>query len=419
MLKGHYLPVFSGERKNLEKEADMTPQELSSEKDRFSTSFIGLKEDFYTDLTLETYLDAISDSEAVTPIVDSREETSAKHRGRALGLAVKKLAGMEVKGKEYVEEYVRCQHRCGCSPNTIRNSEQGMEAFIVYLQGTGKNDLEEIERTDIEGFVENEQDRGLKLSTVKTRLAIVKAFLRFMADKGLIGEEVLPWKLKIKLPETLPRAMDPEDVDRLLAAPGSERDRAMIVLLLRTGMRIGELLNTRMVDVNMTERKILIYEAQKNHLGRVVYFSDDAKAALEKWLEKRDKRQEILFYGAGGKILSYPAARMMFVKYTDRAGLSHKGYTLHSLRHTYATDLLNARMPLEVLEKLLGHRSLDVTRRYARLKDKTKEEEYFKAMEIIERRQKDGHEPCDRELQALLEETQLLPSHDQELHEHP
>ena len=174
-----------------------------------------------------------------------------------------------------------------------------------------------------------------------------------------------------------------------------------------------------MVDVDMGEQKILIYEAQKNHLGRVVYFSDDAKAALEKWLEKRGNSHELLFYGLGGKVLSYPAARMMFVKYLDRAGLSHKGYTLHSLRHTYATDLLNARMPIQVLEKLLGHTSLEVTRRYARLKDKTKEEEYFKAMAIIERRQRDGAQQCDRELQALFEETQLLPSHDQELHEHP
>ena len=259
----------------------------------------------------------------------------------------------------------------------------------------------------------------MKLSTVKMRLGIVKAFLRFMAEKGLIGEEVFPWKLKIKLPDTLPRAMDPEDVERLLAAPGTERDRAMILLLLRTGMRIGELLNTRMVDLNMTEKKILIYEAQKNHLGRVVYFSDDAKAALEKWLEKRERKHEVLFYGPRGKVLSYPAARMMFVKSIDKAGLSHKGYTLHSLRHTYATDLLNAGMPLEVLEKLLGHNSLEVTRRYARLKDKTKEEEYFKAMAIIERSQSDGYDQRDRELQALLEKTQLLPSHDQELPEHP
>jgi integrase/recombinase XerC len=380
----------------------MTQQELCSEKDGFATSFMGSEEDFFIDLTLETYLEAISCDGPLIQSFDQKQTDSAKRRGRVFARAVKKLASNDFKGKEYVEEYVRCQHRSCCSPSTVRNSYQSLEAFLVYLQGEGISDLQKIERRDIEGFVEHEQDRGMKLSTVKTRLAIVKAFLRFMAEKGLIGEEVFPWKLKIKLPDVLPRAMDPEDVECLLSAPGTERDRAMIVVLLRSGMRIGELLNTRMVDLNMAEQKILIYEAQKNHVGRVVYFSHDAKAALKKWLEKRDGKHEVLFYGPKGKVLSYPAARMMFVKYIDRVGLSHKGYTLHSLRHTFATELLNAGMSLEVLEKLLGHTSLEVTRRYARLKDKTKEEEYFKAMAIIERSQRDGYNQRDRELQALL-----------------
>ncbi len=397
----------------------MTPQELPLKKDPVSTSFVSAEEDFFTDLTLGTYLEAISHHEPLIPPLDEHEADSAKRRSRMLDQAVKKLALMEFEGKEYVEEYVRCQHRSYCSPNTIRNSQMALESFMLYLEETGKKAFEEIEKRDIEGFVEHQQDRGLKLSTVKTRLATIKAFLRFMKEKGLIGEEVFPWKLKIKVPETLPRALDPEDVDRLLAASVSVRDRAMIMLLLRTGMRIGELLNTRVMDVNLMEQKILIYEAQKNHRGRVVYFSDDAKAALEEWLENRDSKQVFLFSGRKGKILSYAAARMIFMKYLEKAGLSHKGYTLHCLRHTYATDLLNAKMPLEILKNLMGHRSLEVTRRYARLRDKTKEEEYFKAMAVIERRHKDGYEPCDRELQALLEEAQLLCAHDQELHEHP
>jgi len=265
--------------------------------------------------------------------------------------------------------------------------------------------------------VEHEQDRGLKLSTVRLRLAVVKAFMRFMIEQGIVKEEVFPWKLKIKMPEVLPRAMDPEDVDRLLAAGVGVRDRAMILLLLRTGMRIGELLSTRVMDVIMRERKILIFEADKNQRGRVVYFSDDAKEALEAWLKKRNKGVELLFYGQKGRALSYPAARMVFMKYLDKAGLSEKGYSLHCLRHTFATDLLNARMPMECLEKLMGHSQLEVTRRYALLSDKTREEEYFKAMAIIERRESDVHNRCDRELQALFEKTQLFPSHCEELHE--
>jgi len=271
----------------------------------------------------------------------------------------------------------------------------------------------------VEAFIEHEQDRGLKMSTVKTRLAILKAFFRFLLERGVVEQDVFPWKIKIRLPETLPRAMAPEDVDRLLTVIVGARDRAMILLLLRTGMRIGELLNTKIRDVSRREQKILIFEAEKNHLGRVVYFSDDAREALEAWLRVRDTRTELLFYGYKGKELSYAAARMIFMKHLKGAGLNHKGYTLHCLRHTYATDLLNALIPIECLEKLLGHKSLEVTRRYARLSDKTRKEQYFKAMAIIERRRSHDHDQLDSELQTILEKTQLLSSHGEELHEHP
>jgi integrase/recombinase XerD len=240
-----------------------------------------------------------------------------------------------------------------------------------------------------------------------------------MVDKGVIEENVFPWKLRIKMPESLPRCMDPDDVDRLLAVEGAVRNRAMILLLLRTGMRIGELLSTRVIDLIIEEQKILIFEAEKNQRGRVVYFSTDAQDALKAWLDERERSEEYLFYGRRHRPLTYPAARIVFVRYLEKAGLSHKGYTLHCLRHTFATDLLNAGMPLECLEKLLGHRSLEVTRRYARLTDKSREEAYFNAMAIIERSQRDGNQRCDCELQALLEKTQLLPSHDKELYEHP
>lgn len=80
----------------------------------------------------------------------------------------------------------------------------------------------------------------------------------------------------------------------------------------------------------------------------------------------------------------------MFMKYLKKAGLSHKGYTLHCLRHTFASEMLNAGMRLECLQPLLGHSNIEVTRRYAKLTDKTREEEYFRAMEIIEKGEIDG-----------------------------
>ena len=117
--------------------------------------------------------------------------------------------------------------------------------------------------------------------------------------------------------------------------------------------------------------------------------------------------------------MSYAGARMMFKKYLDISFLSHKGYTLHSLRHTFATELLNAGMRLECLQQLLGHSSIEITRRYARLTDKTREEEYFRAMAVIEKGEENERYQRNRELQATHEETQLLASHVKELYEHP
>ena len=142
----------------------------------------------------------------------------------------------------------------------------------------------------------------------------------------------------------------------------------MILTLLRTGMRIGELLSLRVNDVDLTERTVKIYQGEKNSIGRVVYLSEDAGSALSLWLQQRHPGKSYLFYGQRGP-LGYTASRDRFIHYLEKSGLAEKGYTLHCLRHTFATDLLNAGMRLECLQQLLGHSKIEVTRIYARLSD--------------------------------------------------
>ena len=319
----------------------------------------------------------------------------------------------------FVELYLRDQYRRHCRPSTIRHSFGTINSFLSFLKHTGRTHLEEITRKDLEAFIEYEQDRGLKASSVRTRVRILNAFLRFLIEGDVIRPDVLCKRMIIKVPDSLPRAMDPDDVKQLLCVIEEVRDRAMIVVLLRTGMRIGELLNTLVSEVKLKERKIEIYEAEKNRVGRVVYLSDDAGDALKAWLKKRDPKKAFLFYAQGRERMSYAAARVRFKKCLDKASLSHKGYTLHSVRHTFASELLNAGMRLECLQQLLGHSSVEMTRRYARLTDKTREEEYFRAMAIIERGEENERYRLNRELQATHEETQLLASHAEELYEHP
>jgi integrase/recombinase XerC/integrase/recombinase XerD len=320
----------------------------------------------------------------------SRRVLESEVKPKVIARVLARLSVLEFPAKDYVEEYLRHLHRRNCKFTTLSSRLGALQLFLSFLEDVGKTHIEEITRQDLEAFVEHEQDRGLSMVSVKTRLCAIYAFLRFCHDKGVVSPELLVRKIRLRLPEPLPRAIDPDDVNRLLAVLDELRDRAMILVLLRTGMRIGELLNTQVSDVNLAERKVAIYEAEKNGVGRVVYISKDALGALRAWLKKRDPNKALVFYGQGRSSLSYHGARRMFMKHLKQAGLGHKGYTLHCLRHTFASEMLNAGMRLECLQALLGHSNIEVTRRYAKLTDKTREQEYFRAMEIIERGEIDG-----------------------------
>jgi len=306
-----------------------------------------------------------------------------------------KLSDKGLFATEHVEAYLHDMYRRNCRPNTIRTNSGNLILFLIFAKQLGKIQLESITREDISAFVEHEQDRGLAPTSVHSRLRTVYAFFNFLIQRDVLHPDLLKRKLRIKLPDSLPRAIDPEDIKQLLTVLKVPRDRALILTLLRTGMRIGELLNTRVQDLNLKEQCIEIFEAQKNRVGRVVYLSKDAHAALKRWLKLKNYQTDFLFYGHRGRPLCYEAARAVFKKYLDKAQLSHKPYSLHCLRHTFASEMLNGGMSLQSLQELLGHSDIEMTRRYARLTDNTRREQYYKAMQIIEGGQLNGHYRLD------------------------
>jgi site-specific recombinase XerD len=336
--------------------------------------------------------------ESPLSLIFKNPQASSQQISARLGLLKRILSNIYASDfacKDYFAKYMRHKYRRNCQPNTLRQAATSLTQFFAFYRDTGKQHLEQMRREDIEAFIEYQQDRGLKPRTVRTRLCAVYAFIHFLIEHKVLGYELLERRIKIKLPDQLPRAMDAQDVKQLLAVIDHVRDRALILLLLRTGMRIGELLGTKVHDVDLSNQRILIYQAAKTGLGRVVYYSGDAQIALLRWLKVRNSFKEMLFYAQSRQSLGYEAARSMFNKYLQKAALSFSGYTLHCLRHTFATDLLNARMPLECLRVLLGHTSLEITRIYARLSDKTREREYFAAMDRILKGESDADNQCD------------------------
>ncbi len=298
---------------------------------------------------------------------------------------LQKLSCIELPAKDHLERYLRHKWCLNHKPRTLASSFTSVVLFLDFYGKSGKRELGEMERVDLEAFIEHEQDRGLRISTVRTRLACIIAFLHFLMEQDIVPGSLLKRGIKLKLPEVLPRAMNPSDVRKLLWVIDDVRDRALFLLLLRTGIRIGEALGLRLNDLEIRQRKVHLYEGEKNSMGRVVYLSDDALFAIKLWLRRRKKDKEFVFYGQSNGYLCYSTGRYLFMQYLKKAGLDQKGYTVHCLRHTFASELLNAGMRLECLQQLLGHQDIEVTRRYARLTDTTREEEYFRAMAVIEK----------------------------------
>lgn len=321
----------------------------------------------------------------------------------------------DLPGTDLAVEYLYSKYIRNLSVHTIRQSGGVLLSFLGFLDDDAHS-IFTLTRHDISAFIEYEQDRGLKPLSVIGYLRALYAFIAFLVEQEVLSHQIMKRKIRIQEPDALPKAIPLEDVQLLLDSVSSVRDRALLMLLLRTGMRIGELLEVKLSDIVLHDRKILIYLGSKNYQGRAVYFSEDAEHALKHWLRLRDSSQKYLFYGLRKEQLSYSGAWGVMRKTLEHAGLADKKYSLHSLRHTFATDMINSGMRIEVLQQLLGHQSIELTMKYARLSDETREKDYFRAMKIIEQGGSDD-EPyrVSNALQKVFEEKKLLQPHDKKL----
>jgi integrase/recombinase XerD len=350
-----------------------------------------------------------SDECRKTQFVDTRTHRAYQKR-YWVQLSCSRLTESGLPGADLAAQHVYDKYIKDLSTKTIQSSGRVILYFLHFLKRKETN-IYALAHQDISKFVEYEQERGQKIQSVVNYLRILYAFITYLVEQDILPNTVVDRKIRIKLPEALPRFIAAEDLQCLLSAIRSDRDRALILLLLRTGMRIGELLAVQISDISLAERKIMIYLGEKNFQGRAVYYSKDAEQALKKWLKIRPEHSNALFPGRSiGESISYVTAWKNMRDILVRAGLSEKGYSLHCLRHTFATDMLNAGMRLEVLQQLLGHQEIEMTMRYARITDLTRETEYFKAMDRIEEGGYYEHRRVNTQLQRVFEKKKLFRS---------
>jgi len=295
--------------------------------------------------------------------------------------------------REELLGFYRDMKRRGLRAATMKAHVSGLKLFAEwYVEPGGGREWpgwKSIGTHEIYEYMDYMLGRGLKACSVRKVMFDLSAFFTHLVDDGQIEESPCREGMFVKADKPLPRAMTLEDLDAftdaLETAPAF--DRAAMLTLLRTGMRIGEMLGVRVGDVDMEDMSIRLNVGEKNRLGRVVYFTDDARDAMREWIKERMRTgvdSGYLFAKKRGA-LSYSGMRYVFVMNLERAGLKGK-YSPHSLRHTFATLLVNEGMDIMYLQRLMGHDSLQSTLRYAVVDEKEAHEEYYRLIEKIERR---------------------------------
>jgi site-specific recombinase XerD len=246
----------------------------------------------------------------------------------------------------------------------------------------------EISMHDIDAFVEQQRASGLKSATVRRRVASLKTFFDFMAEES--GDLSWPNPVRFKrhagkVERRLPRDLRDEDLERVWREIGCARDRAWFALMVRGGLRVGEVVTLKVSDVlNQPEgeRPGRIRVEGKGRKERMVWLSADAYAVLAEWLDERgESRSAHIFLNERGQALSANGIEWLLHRYGRQAGID---LTPHQLRHTFARQLTEAGMPISSLGKLMGHSQISTTQIYTAGADPQLAQAYQTAMQHVE-----------------------------------
>jgi site-specific recombinase XerD len=245
--------------------------------------------------------------------------------------------------------------------------------------------IEEATNRKIAQYIDVLLIKGLKAKTINSHLDSIRGFYWYVRDEER-GDVINPVKrgYALKLPRPLPRYLKEEEVRGLLDTVRKPRDRAMFLLMLRCGLRVQEVAELHLGDVDLRKRKILVQQG-KGAKDRMVYMSDDALHALVRYLKVRpNKKAKKLFLVEKGTYKGSPiSVRGIQKRMEYYARKSNIRASCHQLRHTMATDLLNADADLVTIQDLLGHSRIKTTERYCKVSNLKVQRDYFHAMEAV------------------------------------
>jgi integrase/recombinase XerD len=276
------------------------------------------------------------------------------------------------------------------APATLRAIPYTLTGFLRALppdrSAVLAADLTQTTPQDITAFITAGQRADLAPSTLNTKLSILAKVFAHFCDDGLMAQQpVRRRQHHLVVPQGLPKALPDADLVAFFQVIDPLRDRLLFLLMLRCGLRVSEACALTWEAVDLQAGTIRINHG-KGQVDRLVYCSTDVARAFQRWQRQYTPRHYVFPSPQRRRAhLFRSQINRLMDQYLAAAGLTTH-YSPHCLRHTFATHLLNAGVPLEVLKELLGHHSLHQTLRYAQLYETTKRQQYEQAMATITQR---------------------------------
>lgn len=283
-----------------------------------------------------------------------------------------------------VLNYRRFIKRRNYSAHTVKNYMSTLRQFILWIDVP----VEQVSNKKLLSYIDHLLRRRLSPKTINSHLDSIRGFYYYLIDEEQV-QMVNPVKrgYALRLPRPLPRYLRDEDVIRLFSVIKNRRDRAIFMVMLRCGLRVEEVSKLTLSAIDFARSQLFIFEG-KGGKSRVVYLSKDAKSALEEYLQTRpSSRTKRLFLVEEkphrDKPISVRGIQKRMEHYARKAGLK---VSCHQLRHTMATQLLNADADLVSIQDLLGHTRIKTTQRYCKVSNLKVQRDYQHAIEkVIER----------------------------------
>ncbi len=279
---------------------------------------------------------------------------------------------------ESVLHYRRYLKRRNYSSHTKRNYLNRLQHFLIWLPVA----VESATPEHIKIFIDVLLDRRLSPQTINGHLIAIRSFYRYLQEEEQqqIDNPVISG-LSLRLPKPLPRFLQDSEVRAFFSVISKQRDLAIFMLMLRCGLRVEEVANLTLGAVDHQRNQIMV-RCGKGAKDRLIYLYDDAAEALADYLQLRPETDEprIFLVEKGiykGKPLSVRGIQKRAEYYSDKSGVH---VSCHQLRHTMATDLLNAGADIVTIQYLLGHSRIKTTLRYARLSNQRARMDYYQSM---------------------------------------